>query len=181
MFPTDIEEALAIRQEAREAFAPFLGEDCDGRFDNGRLCMITDHELHTTLIGGPFPAGEWSIFVPVPYYSLVMPWMTQHRGRFSVMVHPNTGYMQSDHDEWALWSGKPWPLITDDDILGPRGSKVNEIRHQPGDNQNIQYLAPGARCGLSSSIETQPCCKGLTCACPSFQSTCSCMAASIHV
>jgi hypothetical protein len=26
--------------------------------DNGRLCMIYDHELDVTL--GPFPVGEWS-------------------------------------------------------------------------------------------------------------------------
>ena len=34
-----------------------LGPDCDGRYDNGRLCMITDHPLNQTLDGGPFPAG----------------------------------------------------------------------------------------------------------------------------
>jgi hypothetical protein len=34
-----------------------LGPDCDGRYDNGRLCMITDHPLNETLDGGPFPAG----------------------------------------------------------------------------------------------------------------------------
>ena len=45
----------------------------------------------TTLVGGPFVSGEWSIFVPVPYYSLVVPWMVQHRGEFSMIVHPNTG------------------------------------------------------------------------------------------
>ena len=28
------------------------------RIDNGRLCMIYDHELDVTL--GPFPVGEWS-------------------------------------------------------------------------------------------------------------------------
>jgi hypothetical protein len=35
-----------------------LGPDCDGRYDNGRLCMITDHPLNETLDGGPFPAGD---------------------------------------------------------------------------------------------------------------------------
>lgn len=175
LYPTDIEEALAIREEARRAFSPFLGDDCDGRYDNGRLCMITDHDLHTTLMGGPFPAGEWSIFVPVPYYGLVMPWMTQHRGRFSVLVHPNTGYEQSDHDEWALWAGKPWPLITDPQVLGNRGERSNEIGHVPGDAGNMQCLPQNGRCGVPGSEKMQPCCKGLWCSCPSFSYTCRCV------
>lgn len=40
--------------------------------DNGKLCMIYDHELDVTL--GPFPIGEWSMFVPVHYYNRVVPW-----------------------------------------------------------------------------------------------------------
>ena len=34
--------------------------------------MIYDHELDVTL--GPFPIGEWSMFVPVHYYNRVVPW-----------------------------------------------------------------------------------------------------------
>ena len=40
--------------------------------DNGKLCMIYDHELDITL--GPFPIGEWSMFVPTHYMSRVLPW-----------------------------------------------------------------------------------------------------------
>ena len=40
--------------------------------DNGKLCMIYDHELDVTL--GPFPIGEWSMFVPVHYYNRIVPW-----------------------------------------------------------------------------------------------------------
>lgn len=31
------------------------------------------------------------MFVPVHYYNRVVPWYLQHRGEFSVLVHPNTG------------------------------------------------------------------------------------------
>ena len=74
------------------------------------LCLNTDEPNFNFLVvtnvliarpsicfTGPFPVGEWSIFVPVPYYALVMPWMLQHRGDFSMIVHPNTGYEYEDH------------------------------------------------------------------------------------
>jgi aromatic ring-cleaving dioxygenase len=58
--------------------------------DNGRLCMVYDHNITNDTIG-PFAIGEWSMSVPVHYYSAVVPWFTQHRGQFSLLVHPNTG------------------------------------------------------------------------------------------
>lgn len=47
------------------------GADCDGRYDEGRLCLIYDHDINSTLDGGPFPSGEWSMFTPVSYYAQV--------------------------------------------------------------------------------------------------------------
>ena len=70
--------AIALRNAARAHFAPYLGADCDGRYDNARLCMILDHNITQPLVGGPFPSGEWSIFTPVQYYSAVLGWATQH-------------------------------------------------------------------------------------------------------
>ena len=65
--------------------------------------MINDHDFNTTLDGGPFPSGEWSMFVPVSYYANVMPWFTQNRGEFSFLIHPNTGCEYEDHSKWTLW------------------------------------------------------------------------------
>ena len=53
-----ITAAIRLRDSAREFFRPYLGADCDGRYDNGRLCMILDHPINETLVGGPFPSGE---------------------------------------------------------------------------------------------------------------------------
>jgi aromatic ring-cleaving dioxygenase len=83
--------------------------------DNGRICMIYDHNLTNDTLG-PFAVGEWSksfdhlqpslvltmicffprhtrvgMFVPVHYYGAVVPWFVSHRGNFSLLVHPNTG------------------------------------------------------------------------------------------
>eukprot|EP00602_Paraphysomonas_sp_CaronLab_P001138 CAMPEP_0185019944 /NCGR_PEP_ID=MMETSP1103-20130426/2538_1 /TAXON_ID=36769 /ORGANISM="Paraphysomonas bandaiensis, Strain Caron Lab Isolate" /LENGTH=223 /DNA_ID=CAMNT_0027550529 /DNA_START=194 /DNA_END=867 /DNA_ORIENTATION=- len=112
-----IKRAGELREEALVVFADLLGEDpvCrgtsndpSGRYDNGELCMIYDHELDVTL--GPFPVGEWSMFVPVHYYNRVVPWYVQHRGEFSLLVHPNTGCEYEDHSIWAQWSGDKWNL-----------------------------------------------------------------------
>ncbi len=107
----------ALQAEAAKEFAPLMDldskcqgteKDPSGRYDNGKLCMIYDHDLAITL--GPFPVGEWSMFVPVAYYSRVVPWFLQHRGEFSLLVHPNTGCEYEDHLDWALWAGEKWPL-----------------------------------------------------------------------
>lgn len=47
--PVALDQAIALREAARAQFAPLLGEDCDGRYDNGRLCLIYDHRINETL------------------------------------------------------------------------------------------------------------------------------------
>jgi hypothetical protein len=93
--------AIALRASARAALAPYLGPDCDGRYDNGRLCMILDHPINETLAGGPFPSGEWSVFTPVTYLPVVLSWFTQHYTDtwpgFSLLLHTNTGCEYEDH------------------------------------------------------------------------------------
>ena len=79
-----VADAIALQNLARKRFAGLTGADAscatdpDCRYDNGRLAFILDHELNTTLAGGPFPSGEWSMFVPVAYIGVVQAWFTQH-------------------------------------------------------------------------------------------------------
>lgn len=59
--------------------------------------------------------GEWSIFVPVDYYQLVVPFMTQQYGdelttQLALLVHTNTGCEYEDHSKWALWAGQKWQV-----------------------------------------------------------------------
>lgn len=79
---------------------------------------------NTTLIGGPFVSGEWSIFIPLGYYPLITPWLMQNRGNLSMLLHPNTGYEYEDHSIWAMWSGQPWPL---DMSIFEQGTQTNEF------------------------------------------------------
>jgi len=160
--PDVITRAMALRQVAHDAFQPFLGPDCDGRYDYGYLCFIIDHDFNTTLIGGPFVSGEWSIFVPVHYHGLVVPWMMQNRGEFSIIVHPNTGYEYEDHSIWSMWAGQVWPL---DMTIFEQGNQTNEFGHYPGDSDNPVCLDKGGVCG-DSFFGLGPnvyCCGGLAC------------------
>ena len=74
--PTSLPAAIALRDASRERFKEILGPDCDGRYDNGHLCLIFDHPIDTVLVGGPFFSGEWSMFVPVSHVNAVQFWFT---------------------------------------------------------------------------------------------------------
>ena len=43
--PTSLQPAIALRDKARAQFQQLLGPDCDGRYDNGHLCLIFDHPI----------------------------------------------------------------------------------------------------------------------------------------
>ena len=42
---TSLPAAKALRELSREQFSDLLGPDCDGRYDNARLCLIFDHNI----------------------------------------------------------------------------------------------------------------------------------------
>ncbi len=55
------------------------------------------------------------MFVPVDYYQLVVPFMTQQYGdelttQLALLVHTNTGCEYEDHSKWALWAGQKWQV-----------------------------------------------------------------------
>ena len=129
--------------------------------------MINDHDFNTTLDGGPFPSGEWSMFVPVSYYANVIPWFTQNRGEFSFLIHPNTGCEYEDHSKWAMWSGAVWPLNMG---IFTEYTQTEEFNATRGDTGNPICMVENDICGLSSSngVGEGPagvCCDGLACKC----------------
>mmetsp|Transcript_11634 Transcript_11634/g.17653 ORF Transcript_11634/g.17653 Transcript_11634/m.17653 type:complete len:236 (+) Transcript_11634:90-797(+) len=178
-----IKRAGELREEALVVFADLLGEDpvCrgtsndpSGRYDNGELCMIYDHELDVTL--GPFPVGEWSMFVPVHYYNRVVPWYVQHRGEFSLLVHPNTGCEYEDHSIWAQWSGDKWNL--DMSIFTPH-TQTESFNQTLGTPENPSCQPRGQVCaaGNHDSPGFAPqivCCEGMSCSCGSKEGVCYC-------
>jgi hypothetical protein len=171
-----VQTAAALQDQARKHFKDYLGEDCVGLFDFGRLCVLVDG--NATESGdsdqNPFPIGNWAMFVPVPYYSLVVQWFVQHRGDFSVVVHPNSGFEYEDHSSWALWSGQPWQL----DLSGfTSGQQTGEFDHHPGDAGNPQCAGYKSVCGdlhQDSHNVTVLCCPQLACNCKDQSPICMC-------
>eukprot|EP00053_Salpingoeca_punica_P007791 m.70920 g.70920 ORF g.70920 m.70920 type:complete len:237 (+) comp14331_c0_seq4:69-779(+) len=170
--------AMALRSEAKRALADFAGPDCDGRYDYGRLCFIVDHDFNTTLEGGPFPVGEWSIFVPIPYFAVALQFMMQRHGEFPLLIHPNTGCEYEDHSIWAMWTGVPSPQPLDLEGAGMiPWTQTNEFNTTTTDTTNIPCLNSGMTCRSANPIlartESVPCCFPLTCPCAPGE-TCAC-------
>ncbi len=114
--------------------------------DNGRFCFIYDHDLTNDTLG-PFAVGEWSVFVPVNYMSVVLPWFMQNRGQFSVLVHPNTGCEYEDHSIWSQWLGSPWNM---DMSIFNQWTQTNEFGEVLGSAHNPTCLASGGICAAES-------------------------------
>ena len=170
--PEEYKKAMALRDKAREYFKDYIGPDCTGRFDTGVLCFINDHKFDEVLLDGPFPSGEWSMFVPVSYFNLVVPWFAINRGDFSYLVHPNTGCMWEDHSIWAFWVGQAWPI--DLTIWNPK-EQISEFKHDIGDAQNPSCVPEGAACGSPEfKGPALACCENHTCACDSDRKNCRC-------
>ena len=166
-----IQRADELRDKVRKHFGDHLGPDCKDRYDNTRFCLIYDHPINITL--GPFPIGEWSLWVPNTYLGMVIPWMSQNRGEFSLLVHPNTGCEYEDHDKWAFWVGPKWNL---DFSIFEEGVPTNEFGHFAGDTFNPTCLANGQNCGSPDySGPAMACCENSICSCaPRFTNKTGC-------
>ena len=98
--------AYQIRDKFREAFKTNLGADCHDLFENDFNCLLDpDYEP-----AGPFPVAEWSVYVLPGNLEPMQRWFAQHRGDYTVLVHPNSGCEIEDHGIWAGWFGQSYPL-----------------------------------------------------------------------
>jgi len=122
--------------------------------------VVVDHNFTDPMSFGPFPTGEWSMFVPVSYYAQVMPYLTQYRGEFSYLIHPNTGCEYEDHDSWAMWAGQKWPLNMD---IFTQYTQTEEFTATRGDEGNPTCLRAEEYCGADGPLGA--CCEGLACQC----------------
>ena len=169
------ERAISFLNTVRNHFRDYLGRDCPNRYDNTQFCVITDHPLNTTLEEGPFPIGEWSLWVPPAYFGLVVPWMSQNRGEFTLLVHPNTGCPYEDHSDWAFWVGDKWNL---DLSIFDKGEHNGERGHTPGDKTNPTCISTGFNCGsLDWKGPAMACCEQNMCICKNqfvYGTRCSC-------
>ena len=162
LWPAEVDAAMDLRNKTIAHFSPYLGKDCDGRMDQGRLCMFALYDSVASVTHSPFPAGEWAMFIPDHQLHMVSSWLQQRRGEFSMLVHPNTGYAFHDHTSWPLWGGQPWVLNTGI-FRGGHDTKRGEEGHVPGDAENPTCASNGDVCGDDMRGAMLPCCEGSAC------------------
>ena len=172
-----VEKTIRLRDTVRETFKDWLGEDCENLFDNGRLCIITHDSPFDQPGGGPFPIGEWSLFVPTHFLNLLVPWFSQNRDEFTVLIHPNTGCEYEDHTIWTMWIGNKWNL---DPSIFRQGEKTKEKDHTPGDKENPTCQKNNLKCSvLGFDGPGIPCCEGTYCKCDSSRD-CTCRSIKLN-
>ena len=98
--------AYRIRAAMKDAFKDILGDDCHDLTHNNQTCML-DADLEPA---GPFPTAEWSFFVLPDHIGEMTAWIMQHKEKYSILIHTNSGCEVQDHSEWTLWGNEPWPL-----------------------------------------------------------------------
>jgi len=62
---------------------------------------------------GPHPSPMYQVAFAADQFPLVVPWLMEHHGPLSVLIHPNSGDDLGDHSHRALWLGAPQPLRLD--------------------------------------------------------------------
>lgn len=101
--------AYELRDKFIEKFEKRLGPECVSLFHQDQMCMFDPDRQPV----GPFLTAQWSVFFLEEDFNDIVPWVMQHRGKYDVLVHPNTGCEMEDHSWWAFWGGNPWQINMD--------------------------------------------------------------------
>ncbi|MEH3106877.1 MAG: DOPA 4,5-dioxygenase family protein [Sphingomonas fennica] len=67
--------------------------------------------VHTRPVG-PHPRGSCQMTIDRQRLIAALEWLTAHRGRFTIFLHPNTGDDLADHTAHMMWMGPSETLDT---------------------------------------------------------------------
>lgn len=62
---------------------------------------------------GPHPQAMYQVAFAAAEFPRVVPWLMEHHGPLSVLIHPNSGDDLGDHAHRALWLGPQLALRLD--------------------------------------------------------------------
>lgn len=65
--------------------------------------------VHEKLVG-PHPHWSCQLSFDASQFDRLIPWLDEHRGGLSILVHADTGNHLQDHTEYAYWLGEPAEL-----------------------------------------------------------------------
>jgi aromatic ring-cleaving dioxygenase len=80
-----------------------LCEDAAARFG------VKMGRVHSRLVG-PHPQWSCQLAFDADQFDELIPWLDEHRGNLSVLVHGLSGNDLADHTTHASWLGAPWKL-----------------------------------------------------------------------
>lgn len=80
--------------------------------DAWRSCHIGLGRLHQRAVG-PHPHWSCQLTFNAGEFDRLIPWLDEHRGNLSILVHPLTGDDRLDHSDLARWLGDPVALRLD--------------------------------------------------------------------
>ena len=86
-----VEQARALCQEAADKFGVTMGR------------------VHQKLVG-PHPRWSCQLAFDSKQFDALVPWLDEHRGGLTVLVHADTGNNLEDHTTHASWLGEPAEL-----------------------------------------------------------------------
>lgn len=75
----------------------------------GELFGVKVGRVHQKLVG-PHPRWSCQLAFDKAQFDELIPWLDNHRGELTVLVHALTGSDLEDHTEHASWLGEPIPL-----------------------------------------------------------------------
>lgn len=86
-----VEQARALCQQAASRFGIAMGR------------------VHEKLVG-PHPRWSCQLAFDSTQFDALIPWLDEHRGGLTVLVHADTGENLEDHTTHASWLGEPATL-----------------------------------------------------------------------
>ncbi len=77
--------------------------------DAWTACHVALGRFHRKPVG-PHPVWSCQLSFDKDEFDRIVPWLDEHRGELSVLVHPLTGDVIAEHTTDARWLGEPVEL-----------------------------------------------------------------------
>jgi len=111
LFWTNNEEHRNGAMQLRENFLKTFNMTTEDKHCTSLLHQNASCYFNTDLgPAGPFLTSQWAVYVSLEDYQDMSEWITKRRGKYDVLIHPNSGCNQNDHAQWPVWAGTPWEI-----------------------------------------------------------------------
>ncbi|CAF1414064.1 unnamed protein product [Adineta steineri] len=115
-----VAEATALRSKFINQFKVDSCNDACGTW-----CPKICHWDLNMAPAGPHPIGSWGIYVPLEQVTETISFISMYHGNLTILVHPNSGQVKTDHLVNGFWIKSMLPLdgdeLPDTEPIPPHG------------------------------------------------------------